>query len=184
MKKIFKKFKNYLLFFIFRNRIFTRRKAKEIALLVKPKERILEIGSGVKNEKGSYYFSVSNYFKDKDVEFIMSDIKPESGLKIIDVTEMNEQEIYDHIICFNVLEHVYDWRKAVLNMYQALKIGGYLHIITPVFYPIHDAPNIFFIFTEFGFKEFCRRNNLNLIKFEIHGFRNYPFAYYACIRKI
>jgi SAM-dependent methyltransferase len=183
-KKLIKKINNYALFLIFRVRIFTRKKMKEISLIVKVGDKILEVGSGGKNEKGEYYFSAERYFKNKDVEFIKSDIDSEFGHKIVDIVNFNEIEQYDHILCFNILEHVFDWQEGFLNLYKSLKKNGVLYIIVPVFYPIHPSPQDYWRFTEEAFFEFSKRNSMKIEKLEIHGFKKFPFAYYLIIKKL
>lgn len=182
INKISKRIVDYFIFFIFRVRIFTRKKMEEIARLVKSGDKILEIGSGGKNEKGKYYFSAKDYFKDSNVDFIMSDINPNFGHKVIDITTFNEKEGYDHILCFHVLDDVYEWQKAFLNLWSGVKNGGYLHIILPGFVPL-DYPVDLFKFTEKLLKDFCFKNNMKIDKFEIHGFERFPFAYYLMIKK-
>jgi hypothetical protein len=182
--KISKKIANYFIFFIFRVRIFTRKKMKEISRLVKSGDKILEIGSGGKNEKGKYYFSAHEYFGDKGVDFIMSDINPNFGHKVIDITNFNEKDTYDHILCFHVLDEVFDYEKAFLNLYNALKIEGFLHIVSPAFIPLPRKLHSYFRFTSDFFEEFCKKNNMKIDKFEIHGFKRFPFAYYIKIKRV
>lgn len=184
LTRLYQKIRNYFLFLFFRVRIFTRKKSKEISDSVKEGDNILEIGSGGKNKKGDYYFSAEKYFRKKKVRFIMSDVNLEFGHKIIDINNFNEIEQYDHILCFNVLEHIFDWQDGFLNLYRSLKKNGTLYIIVPVFYPIHPSPRDYWRFTEEAFVEFSRRNNMKIEKLEIHGFKFYPFAYYLIIKKL
>lgn len=182
MKKLFKKLKNYAFFLVFRVRPFTRKKVKEIALFVKKGNKVLEIGSGPPDREGNYYFSSYKYFQDKKVEFLMSDINPKYGHRVVDITNFKEREKYNHILCFHVLDDIYDWQKAFLNLYRALKNNGYLHIILPGFNGL-DFKVDYFRFTEKLLREFCRRNNINIERLEIHGFKTYPFAYYLRVKK-
>ena len=177
-----KKFKNYSFFIIFRVRIFTRSKTREIASLVKGGDKILEIGSGPPGKKSDYYFSGYKYFKDKKVNFLMSDINSRFGSRIVDATNFSEKEQYDHILCFHVLDDIYDWQKAFLNLYRAVKNGGYLHIILPGFNGL-DYKSDYFRFTEKLLRKFCQENEMKIEKLEIHGFKTYPFAYYIRVRK-
>lgn len=185
MKKFLKRLRSYAFFIIFRSRIFTREKAKEVVGLAKNGDRILEIGSGGLNENGEYYFSIEPYFKGKQINFIMSDINPNFGHKVIDVSELNEDQQYNHIVCFHVLDEVYDWQRAFLNLYRALKIGGYLHIVLPVFVPLPMGGKIvsYYRFTSMLLEEFCIRNDMLIDKLEIQGFKMYPFTYYLRIKK-
>ncbi len=181
-KKIINKINNYIIFLIFRVRIFTRKKIKEISFIVKDGDKVLEIGSGGKNEKGEYYFSAEKYFENKNVEFIKSDINPKFGHKIINIVNFNEIEKYDHILCFHVLDDVYEWQKAFLNLWSGVKTDGFLHIILPGYTPL-DYPVDLFRFTEKLIKDFCIGNNINISKFEVHGFKRFPLAYYLKIKK-
>lgn len=182
MKKILKKLKFYSFFIIFRSRIFTRNKTREIAESVKGGERVLEIGSGWIDKKGDYYFSSSKYFNNKNVDFVMSDINPSFRNKVVDAENFSEKEAYDHILCFHVLDDVYDWQKAFLNLHNAIKPEGFLHVILPMFIPL-DLRVDYFRFTEVLLREFCKRNNIKIDKFETHGFKSYPFNYYLRIKK-
>ncbi|MBW2993394.1 class I SAM-dependent methyltransferase [Candidatus Woesearchaeota archaeon] len=99
---------------------------------------ILEIGSG-KKIKGRYLYSYELYFNSSN-RFIRSDINPEFGHKIIDITKMNEKNKYDIIICLNVLEHVYEFKKAVKNLHTALKKRRNFSIFLPVYIPSSRHP--------------------------------------------
>lgn len=48
-----------------------------------------------------------------------------------DLTEATQSEQYDLITCFEVLEHIDDYRTALRNLIRALRPGGYLIIHTP-----------------------------------------------------
>lgn len=182
MSKIVKILSDRLFFVIFRVRIFTRKKAREIAKLAKSGEKILEIGSGKKGSNGEYYFSADKYFKGKGVDFIQSDINESFGHNVIDITDFHDQEAYDQILCFHILDDVYEWEGAFINLYNGIKPGGSLHIIIPGFIPL-DYPSDLFRFTEKLIKEFCKKNKLIIDKFEIHGYKRFPFAYYLRIKK-
>lgn len=182
MRKIFKKFQNYTFFLLFRVRCFTRKKTREIADFTKEGDRVLEVGSGKMDNRGEYYFSNEKYFKNKLVEFIKSDINPIFKHQIIDIVDFDEKEKYEHILCFHVLDDVYEWQKVFLNLWSAVRIGGFLHIILPGYTPL-DYPADLFRFTEKLIKEFCVKNNIKIDKFEIHGFKKFPFAYYVRIKK-
>ncbi|OGD63378.1 hypothetical protein A2160_02755 [Candidatus Beckwithbacteria bacterium RBG_13_42_9] len=67
---------------------------------------------------------------------------------------------FDFIMCFNVLEHLYDFKNLVRQAYKVLKKGGYFIGMTPFSIGFHPDPNdyfrythaaIFRIFTEEGY---------------------------------
>jgi ubiquinone/menaquinone biosynthesis C-methylase UbiE len=176
LKNIFHRIKSYFIYFIFRTRLFTRRKAREIASLARDGQRILEIGSGKKNEKNRYYFSNISFFKGKKIDFVMSDLNPRFGHKVIDITKLKEKNRYDHILCFHVLDEVYDWEKGLMNLYRALRKSGRLHLVSPAFVPFSDK--VYYRFMDSAFIEFCRRNRIKIEKLEPHGSKGFPLAYY------
>ncbi|MBL8079493.1 MAG: methyltransferase domain-containing protein [Anaerolineales bacterium] len=58
---------------------------------------------------------------------------------ILDVTQMNLADgSVDGFLCISVLEHVFDFKKAIREMERTLKIGGKLLLVVPFAYPYHD----------------------------------------------
>jgi SAM-dependent methyltransferase len=110
---------------------------------------VLEIGSG-KPENGEYVYSMHRVFPDDNVR--MSDIVPDFGHEVIDVTAMEFVEEFDAIICLSVLEHLPDPAAAVDAMHRALKPGGSVLIGVPFAYPLHDEPADYWRFTEHGLR--------------------------------
>jgi len=155
--------------FIFGTRRFSNRYTKNFAKKIENK-KILEIGSG----KGKHY-TVKKFF-DNSNEFIQSDINPEYGHKIVDATKMNYQNEFDIIICINVLEHVFDFKKIIDNIYVALKPNGTALFYIPTFYPIHCEPEDYWRFTEHSLRKLLKK--FSHIKIKYPGLRRYPFAYY------
>lgn len=182
MKSYYKKLSNYFFFLLFRVRPFTRKIGKEIAQNVKFGTDILEVGSGWQESDGRYYFSQSQYFKNKSVNFIMSDKNESFGHKVVDIAQFEEKEKYDQILCFHVLDDVYEWEKALLNLYNALKEGGTLHLVVPGFSPL-DIEADKYRFTDKLFKEFSKRNAIDIQEIRTHGFEIFPFAYYVKFNK-
>lgn len=173
MNKFFKS----LVHFVTRARKFNNRCLNFFACDIKNK-KVLELGSGGKSKKEEY--SVKRFF-DNSNEFIQSDIIEEYGYKIIDVTKMDYQNQFDIILCMNVLEHVFDFHKAIDNIYQALISGGVAIITIPVFYPLHDEPNDYWRFTEHSLRRLLKK--FSQIEIKHHGIRQCPFAYYIKAKK-
>lgn len=158
--------------FIFRSN-FKGKCIKNFSRNIKGK-KILELGSG-KIESGKYKYSVKKFFSSNN-EFITSDINKTYGHRIIDITKYNVNEEYDIVLCLNVLEHVFDYKKAIINLFRCLKKGGTLVIIVPVFYPLHDEPHDYWRFTEHSLRKLL--TDFQIIKFKFSGMRRYPFSYY------
>lgn len=137
-------------------------------------KKILELGSGPK-VKGSYYYSTKHLF-DASNTFVRSDIVKKFGHPIVDATTMQHRNEFDVILCLNVLEHIYDYQKAVDNLYRALKKGGTLIIAVPFAYPLHDEPGDYWRFTEHALKKMCA--NFSRVSIAHKGKREFPFGYY------
>lgn len=145
----------------------------------KKRKNILELGSG-KEFKGGYYYSMKRFFDDSN-DFLQTDINKDFGHKVLDVTKMKYKEEFDIILCLNVLEHVYDFQKAIDNMYKALKKNGTVVIAVPTFYPLHDEPGDYWRFTEHALRKML--GDFRKVKLEYKGVRQYPYTYYIEAKK-
>src|SRR5690606_20484977 len=64
--------------------------------------------------------------------YVSTDIEGNYTTKNHDITEINEpDEYFDLIICFHVLEHVIDDKKAMKELYRILKPSGKLVLQVP-----------------------------------------------------
>lgn len=166
-----KQIKRILTKILFPARIFNILCINEFAKNIKRKN-ILELGSGTK--------SVKEYF-DKSNRFTQSDIYPIMGYDIVDATTMESKNEFDIIICMNVLEHIFDYKKAIDNIYSALKYNGSVFITVPYFYPIHAEPTDYFRISEHGWRLLLKDfEDVNIIHF---GIRQIPLGYCITAKK-
>ena len=122
---------------------------KEISKKQNKKFKVLNIGSG-----GDVETLLKNI---KNVELVNVDIDPKRRPdKILDITETNfEDKINfkpDLITIFEVLEHVKSPEKAINNIYKILPKDSCCLASVPFIFHIHDEPNDFYRFTEYGLK--------------------------------
>lgn len=67
-----------------------------------------------------------------------------------------EDEIFDAVLCTQVLEHL-EWpRESVKEMYRVLKPGGKLYITVPMAQIEHQVPYDFFRYTSYGLASICK----------------------------
>ena len=52
-----------------------------------------------------------------------------------------DSDAFDYCICFNLLEHVYDWSIILSESFRMLKKDGKILVMVPFFYPIHPDPD-------------------------------------------
>jgi SAM-dependent methyltransferase len=173
-KKIFRIFANI----VFGIRKFNNDKIREFAKNVNNKI-VLEIGSG-KHDHGENHYSALKYFNDSNT-LIPSDVNPDFGYKVIDITKMTDENKYDIILCLNVLEHVFEYQIALANLKRALKQDGLLVILVPVFYPLHDEPHDYWRFTEHSLRKIC--SDFTVKSFDYKGVREFTTAYFMVLQK-
>ncbi len=137
-------------------------------------KKILELGSGIP-VKGLYAYSAIHLF-DKENDFLQTDVNKKFGHKVVDATTMKYKDEFDVILCLNVLEHVYEYDKAVKNIHRALKKGGTAVVAVPVMYPLHDEPGDYWRFTEHALRKMF--SDFKKIDLRYRGKREFPFTYY------
>jgi len=137
--------------------------------------KVLEIGSGCRVD-GKPVYSVAGFFERNDNTVTLSDIEPEFGHTVVDITQ-SVPAGHDVIVCFNVLEHVSDFSTGIANLYEALSPGGQLLIYVPMFYPLHDEPHDYFRYTEHALRKILGQ----FADVEIHhfGVREFPLGYFV-----
>jgi len=170
--------KRIISYYVFRTRHFNDKCVKKFAKRVHNK-KILELGSG-KKIKGKYTYSAKKFFESSN-EFICSDINNACGHRIIDVTKMNFNKEFDIILCLSILEHVFDFNKAIKNIHKALKPKGTVLIFVPGFYPLHEEPLDYWRFTEHSLKRMLK--DFKQVEVKTFGLREYPIGYFIIAKK-
>jgi len=114
--------------------------------------KILEVGTaGDEKPSGNYkYFGKGNEWKTLD---FLPELKPDYVADITD-TKMPDNE-WDLIICSQTLEHVFEFKKAIQEIYRMTKVGGYAILDCPFEYPYHAEP---------GFGDFWRMSDTALCR--------------------
>lgn len=139
---------------------FIRRNIKHIIDM-----KILEIGAGV-GYKVEKFFHISN-------EYLKTDLVESEDILKLDITDVKLEPFYDVIVCINVLEHIFEYQKALDNIYNGLKKGGYLFLSIPLFYPLHMLPNDYWRYTPSTLKKLLV--NYSSIKIETNGLKRFPY---------
>jgi SAM-dependent methyltransferase len=141
--------------------------------------RILEIGSG-RQDMGEDAYSFRRLF-DNSNEFVRSDVEPDHGHLVVDVTTMEFDAEWDLILCVSVLEHVPDFKAAAERMHRALRPGGRAVIVAPMCFPYHDEPHDYWRFTVHGVRNMLR--DFDSVDVRSRGPRRLPFTTLAVARR-
>lgn len=148
------------------NKRFTYKQVKIFAQGLE-KKNVLEIGSG--NDTLKSFFPQST--------FIESDLFPSERQIRYDVTKSKYKHKVDAIICASVLEHIYEFEKALNNMFYSLNKGGKLLVIVPFLYPLHSIPFDFWRFSEFTLTKKLEDLGFKNVKVNHNGLKRFPISY-------
>ena len=125
------------------------------AQLLRPDERALDAGAGECRYK--HYFTNHRYYAIDtavgDVDWDYSKLDAIGELECMPFADSS----FDLVICTQVLEHVREPQQVLFEFYRVLKKGGRLCLSAPQGWGVHQAPNDFFRFTEYGLSHlFCK----------------------------
>jgi len=89
---------------------------------------------------------------------------------VCDIEALNiSSNLFDLIICTQVLEHVPHPSKAIGELARVLKNNGHIYLTTNFLFPIHGEPFDFFRFTKFGLSRLFEEAGLEIISIEPRG---------------
>jgi len=129
---------------------------------VKDKSRWLDIGCGLKPY--AECFSNANYVG-IDIEDSGRPIDMKVPDKFYDgINIPYEDASFDGVLCTQVLEHVEDLDKFLVECSRVVKFGGSFIISVPFIYKEHEKPYDFRRFTSFGLISDLNRNGFQVLK--------------------
>ena len=138
---------------------------------------VLEIGSGdiTLNQSAEHFFPNTN-------SFIQTDINKTYGHKYLDITsKIKIEEKFDLVLCFYVLEHIFETKLAIKNLNYLLKDKGHLLVSVPFIYPLHMQPEDFWRFTEHSLKKLF--SDFTILMIKRTGIRQFPSQYILLLQK-
>lgn len=75
-----------------------------------------------------------------------------------------EDQVFDTVLCTQVLEHVPDPRRLFTELNRVLRPGGTLILTAPLSYRVHSEPHDFFRFTKYGLIRLAEENHLQVLR--------------------
>lgn len=76
---------------------------------------------------------------------------------------------FDNVFCFQVVEHHKNPQKFMEEIHRILKPGGKILFSCPFIEGIHEKPNDYQRYTEYGWREILIRNNFKLLRISRQG---------------
>ena len=118
---------------------------------------------GTYNYKESFTkFTRSN--SNKNFFSNLKKIKKENYIQLNLEKKNNLNKKFDNIIIFNVLEHIHNDSKAIIELKKILNKNGKLIISTPFIYRYHEAPEDYKRYTISYFKKILKEKNFKIVK--------------------
>ncbi len=84
---------------------------------------------------------------------------------------------YDNAICFNVLEHIFDFNNVFLETSRILKSGGKFIISTPFMHHIHASPDDYFRYTKSALVNILTKYGLTIETVTVIGYGPFSFIF-------
>lgn len=126
------------------------------------KGTILDIGSG----KYLRYKSLFNYEK-----YITFDNDPKNNPDIMGSAEFIDlpENSIDNIVCTQMLGDIKNPTLVIKEFYKILKRGGFVLLTESLLNEIHDEPNDYWRFTEYGLKYLFESNGFKIVDISRRG---------------
>lgn len=135
---------------------------RQISKTLPPGSRVLDLGAGECAYKDKFfkhtYYTALDFCKG-DPGFDYSRINLFSDISSLPF----RIQAFDFVFCFQVLEHLPEPKKAMLEMSRVLKPNGKLFLSTPQSWPQHQKPYDFYRFTSFGLNYLFRESGFDVV---------------------
>ncbi|MFY9458081.1 MAG: methyltransferase domain-containing protein [Candidatus Spechtbacterales bacterium] len=115
----------------------------ELLNLPVPGGRVIDLGS---TKKRSSYYGFLRIRTDKDIvscDLSDADIKTDLENNI-----PAEEGSFDTVLCFNLLEHIYNSNRLINEARRVLALGGSMVGFTPFLLRVHGSPHDYFRYSE------------------------------------
>ena len=88
-----------------------------------------------------------------------------------DIQNMRQisDNLYDSLVCFEVLEHVPDPFKAMQEIQRIVKKDGIVLITVPHLSRLHELPHDYYRYTRYGLKYLLERNGFSVLEMHQRG---------------
>jgi SAM-dependent methyltransferase len=108
---------------------------------------------------------------EKTINFIKMDILRGQEVSILGdlVQAPFKDRSLDTILCFNVMEHIYDFERGFQELYRILNLNGIVYGYIPFICQVHSDPNDYWRFTDACLKKILEESRLSLLHIEPHG---------------
>jgi SAM-dependent methyltransferase len=122
---------------------------------------IIDIGCGAKPYKE--YTTSSRYIGMDESEGASCDVRAGA------VSIPFKPDSFDSVICTEVLEHLDEPGKCILEIERVLRSGGYLYVTVPQSWGLHYEPHDYWRFTRYGIEYLLKKHDFEIVDIERLG---------------
>lgn len=127
---------------------------------IMPASKVLDAGAGETPYKKYFanysYTAIDTKWGDTNWNYINLDVV--GDLKKLPFSK----DIFDGILCTQVLEHVNEPTDVINEFYRVLKPGGVLYLSAPQGWGVHQEPHDYFRFTHYGLKYLLEKSGFEI----------------------
>lgn len=80
-----------------------------------------------------------------------------------------ENSAFDHVLCSEVVEHVFNFNEVLQEINRVLKPNGTLLLTCPFVWSEHEVPHDFARYTQFALKDILEKNGFEILSFNKSG---------------
>lgn len=149
-----------------------RGKSARRAFLNMEVDKALALGGTILDIGGKGQPSYQDVLRNRDEKkWVVMDIAPGRGTSVLgDIVSLPFRgESFDAAICFNVLEHVYDYRSALSEVSRVLKRKAVLYGYVPFICSVHPDPFDYWRFTADSLNNILRESGISPLSVRPHG---------------
>ncbi len=126
----------------FKTKSFLRREEYKALAQVRIDGKILDVGGSKKSGyheliQGEHSFTVGNIDESYGIDIVFDAQK----------TWPFPNESFEGVLLINILEHLYDYKEALLESHRTLVKGGIVVAVVPFMFNVHGSPNDYFRYT-------------------------------------
>ncbi len=143
----------------------------------KLKGRILDLGSGTIQSSYYRFLRIDKYSKIISIE-ISDERKPDIKADLEKPFPFKDKE-FNYVLCFNLLEHIFNYRSLVNESFRILKNNGEFIGAVPFLISVHPDPDDYFRYTKSSLEKLFKEAGFQKITIESLGYGPFVISYYA-----
>lgn len=114
---------------------------------------------------------------------ITANINPQTGYDLyVDLEQQFpvEDSSVDHVLCLNVLAHLFEYENVFRETSRVIKPGGLFVVTTPFMMHVHGSPDDYHRFTKSWYRDMSHKYDFNLQSADELGFGLFSFVFNTC----